>query len=303
MNRAWGSPSIERHAVQACLGRARGDVEYVFAFAGIVWRRGIGALAPAVGGAAFFPGLERVARQAAQKIDVLLRGTALVGHALDQFLEFFRIAGGAQRQLDAAIVRGALVGIDGFPDLDQGAAQLLLLRPLQGHLRHRHGHRCQRRHDGQRDHQLDEGKTLLFHWPPHWPPLPALSPAAGTSSSPVMGEPVRGAACSGAVMASGVPPTLARPPTAASVPELNSAVSRSGRRMLRSRRGVIDSTISLRMASSFWLPNNRFSTGSSPTPGTLLAVPRSSSLIRPASTCVSPSFRRSTVEALRVPIW
>ncbi|MNT28089.1 hypothetical protein D3C72_1637500 [compost metagenome] len=73
--------------------------------------------------------------------------------------------------------------------------------------------------------------------------------------------------------------------------------------MLRSRRGVIDSTISLRMASSFWLPKRRFSTGSSPTPGTLLAVPRSSSLIRPASTCVSPSFRRNTVDALRVPIW
>ena len=40
-------------------------------------------------------------------------------------------------------------------------------------------------------------------------------------------------------------------------------------------------------------------TGKSPTPGTRFAALRSSLLISPASSCVSPSRRRKTVEALR----
>ena len=88
-----------------------------------------------------------------------------------------------------------------------------------------------------------------------------------------------------------------------SVPDSNSACISSGRLSERTTRGVIDSKISVRCVSSFWLPNRRPRMGISPSSGTLLAVLRSSSLIRPASTCVSPSFRRSTVLAPRVPIW
>ncbi len=43
--------------------------------------------------------------------------------------------------------------------------------------------------------------------------------------------------------------------------------------------------------------------GRSVNPGTPAVLLRSSSLIRPASAWVSPSFRRSEVVASRVPIW
>ena len=72
---------------------------------------------------------------------------------------------------------------------------------------------------------------------------------------------------------------------------------------MRTRCGVIDSTISVFWLSSLLLPNSRPSTGMSPRPGTLLPELRSSLLIRPASTWFSPSFNCSMVEAWRVPIW
>ena len=92
-------------------------------------------------------------------------------------------------------------------------------------------------------------------------------------------------------------------PVWASVPAANSTEPASGRASVRCRRGVMSSTISERVASSEVLENKRPATGRSPSPGTRSAVRRSSSLIRPASTCVSPSRSRRLVVALRVPIW
>ena len=73
--------------------------------------------------------------------------------------------------------------------------------------------------------------------------------------------------------------------------------------MLRTTRGVMSSTISVLFTVSLLFENRRPISGRRETPGTLLALRRSSSLIRPASTWVSPSRRRSVVFALRVPTW
>ena len=89
---------------------------------------------------------------------------------------------------------------------------------------------------------------------------------------------------------------------AASVPDQNSATCASARRTLRTTRGVIERMISVFWRSSRLLANRRPSTGRSPRPGTLAALERSSSRMRPISIWVSPSARRSTVLALRVPM-
>ena len=77
----------------------------------------------------------------------------------------------------------------------------------------------------------------------------------------------------------------------------------SGRARLRTTCGVMSRTISVLVALSPCEENSLPSTGSSPMPGTREAVRRSSSLISPARTSVSPSFSCSTVLAVRVPIW
>ena len=73
--------------------------------------------------------------------------------------------------------------------------------------------------------------------------------------------------------------------------------------MLRTRCGVIASTISVFLAWSSVAPNSRSRIGNWPIPGTLLPEVRSSLSIRPASTSVSLFFSCSTVLAVRVPIW
>ena len=88
-----------------------------------------------------------------------------------------------------------------------------------------------------------------------------------------------------------------------SLPDRNSDAVACGGVMLRTRCGVISSMISVFWMSSFWLLNKRPTTGMSPRPGIPLEVRVSWSLIRPASTWVSPSRMRSTADALRVPIW
>ena len=90
-------------------------------------------------------------------------------------------------------------------------------------------------------------------------------------------------------------------PTLLSVPESKAGSADSGRWMLRTMRGVMSSTISVFVEVSFCVPKMRLSRGSSPMPGMWLVLLRSSSLISPASTCVSPFFSRSVVPALRVP--
>ena len=73
--------------------------------------------------------------------------------------------------------------------------------------------------------------------------------------------------------------------------------------MLRTTRGVMSSTISDFTRLSFVDPKSRDSTGRSPRPGMREDDRRSSSLMRPARICVSPSRSCSTVDVLRVPIW
>ena len=87
------------------------------------------------------------------------------------------------------------------------------------------------------------------------------------------------------------------------MPAENSIARASGRASVRIRRGVISRTISVFEVLSRVEEKRRPSTGSSPRPGTRVALRRSSSLIRPARIWVSPSFSRSVVLALRVPIW
>ena len=87
----------------------------------------------------------------------------------------------------------------------------------------------------------------------------------------------------------------------ASVPDQIAADSMLGRGMLRTMRGVIDSTISFLLPSVRVEENSRPKTGTSPSPGRRCAFSISSSWIRPISVCVSPSFNCSTVVALRVP--
>src|SRR5258706_2456536 len=93
------------------------------------------------------------------------------------------------------------------------------------------------------------------------------------------------------------------PPTSASVPEENCSRRTPGRSTLRITRGVMSSTTSVLLTVSSLLENRRPANGRSASPGTRFALRRSSSLMRPASTCVSPSLRGSVVYALRVPIW
>src|SRR5471032_1325811 len=133
--RFMASPLFEGDAVQSHDGGAGADVEYVLAFGRIVRRRGVGANRPAATGGAAGEAVavgrcERIARYAAQEVHVLLARAALVRHAGDQVLQLFRIAGFAHRQLDAAVVGGALVGVDGFADLDQRGAQLVFFFAL-----------------------------------------------------------------------------------------------------------------------------------------------------------------------------
>ncbi len=66
-------------------------------------------------------------------------------------------------------------------------------------------------------------------------------------------------------------------------------------------RGVIRSAISVLLRVKSLLVNNFPSHGSSANPGTFVRFARSSSLINPARTCVSPSFSASVVAAVRVP--
>ena len=88
--------------------------------------------------------------------------------------------------------------------------------------------------------------------------------------------------------------------TLVSVPDQYEAISASGWRILRMMRGVMAKISSVLFLLRPWLENKRPSMGISPKPGTLLALSRSSLLIKPANTCVSPSLRRSTVLTVRV---
>src|SRR6185503_9279867 len=294
-------PLPVRNAVQAGVVAARIHVVDVLAGLRRIGRAGVAAQAPLFAA-------DRILGNAAQEIDLAALRVLLVGHALDQQSERSGVAGSVGLLLDLAFLGRALVGIDRAADLAQRGAQVLLLAALPAELGERRRDRGQQADDRDHDQQLDQGEAARFH---------GLSCGCGCccccGAGPAAGG--RGASgccgcgrgcgcgCGCAGNASGAPPPVAPAPTSSSVPELNSSRRAPGRSMLRITRGVISSTISVLFTVSLLLENRRPMSGSCDTPGTRLAVRRSSSLIRPASTWVSPSRRRSVVLALRVPTW
>src|SRR6266404_7416905 len=182
-------------------------------------------------------------------------------------------------------------------------AEVLLPVALVGDFRERQRNRGEQRHDGHGDHELDEGEAVLFHR--------GCGPAAGAGEPSVDG--IGGCGAAGVVTggteagdgAAGMTDGSASelPPTSASVPELNSSRFTAGRSMLRTTRGVMSITISVLFAVSSLLWKRRPATGRLASPGTCVELRRSSLLIRPASTCVSPSCSLSTVDVVRVPSW
>src|SRR6202795_3326365 len=87
-----------------------------------------------------------------------------------------------------------------------------------------------------------------------------------------------------------------------SVPYQNSVESEAACACVRMMCGVTDNTISLFSRSVLWDPNSRPTIGIWLRPGIPAALRVSESWIRPARICVSPSFSRKSVLALRVPI-
>jgi hypothetical protein len=86
-----------------------------------------------------------------------------------------------------------------------------------------------------------------------------------------------------------------------SVPAPYSASSALGLTKLRMIRGVMARMISFLSWVRFSLEKSRPNMGRSPSPGNLLVASLSSSRIRPARICVSPSRMVSVVVVLRVP--
>src|SRR5436309_4968850 len=306
-------------AVDALALGEREDVEHIVAFLGIVGRARVAALAPGGRGGKRGIGVEGIARDAAQEVDLFLLRALLVIDTLGEVLEFLGIARVSDRFPDSALVRCLLVHVDRVANLAQRAAQLLLLGALHGELADGQRDRCEQRDDRHGDDELDEGKA-----------------PRGDSRSATAGHGTRGARYCGCTPPKGtiVPPGGVAPGSAAgagddagpgwvgiganedgeeaapsgppldeaSVPAANSTVRASGRTIVRISLGVMRSTISVLLMVSLVDENRRPSTGNSPRPGTRVALRRSSSLIRPARTWVSPSFSRSTVLVLRVPI-
>src|SRR5258707_14963997 len=307
-------------AVDALALCGREDVEHIVAFLGVVGRARVAALAPGGRGGKRRIGVEGIARDAPQEVDLLLLRVLLVVDALGEVLEFLGIARVADRLLDPALVRRLLVRVDRFADLAQGAAQLLLLGALHGELAHGQRDRCEQRDDRHGDDELDKGKArggesqgaAACHGTRGSPRYCGCTPPKGTIVPP--GGAAPGCCCNGADTAGaagwigakedGEEAAPSGPPLdEASVPAANSVVRASGRTMVRISLGVMRRTISVLAMVSLVDENRRPSTGKSPRPGTRVALRWSWSLMRPARIWVSPSCRRSTVLVLRVPIW
>src|SRR5687767_6285486 len=294
------SPLLVRDLVETDLFALRVNVVNVLARLRVVRRAGIGTHAPLLAA-------DRVARDAAQEVERAFLRRALVRHALDERFQRWRVTGAVGALLDLSVVRGALVGVDCLADLAQRRAQLLLLAALVRKLGQGRRDRGEQRHDRDHDEELDQREAARLH-------CGCGSRASGFGAGPAAGgRGACGAAGCGAAGCgrgtglcwmltggSGPPPPR---PTSISVPELNSSRRTPGRSMLRSTRGVMRSTTSVLFTVSLSLEKRRPSTGSCARPGTFWALRRSSSLMRPASTWVSPSRSRSVVFALRVPTW
>src|SRR5256885_2840180 len=150
-------------AVDALARREREDVEHIVAFPGIVGRARVTALSPGGRGGKRGIGVEGIARNAAQDVDLFLLRALLVVDALGEILELLGIARVAHRSLDSAFVPSLLVEVDRLADLAQRAAQLLLLGALHGELAHGQRDRCEQRDDRHGDDELDEGERSEEH--------------------------------------------------------------------------------------------------------------------------------------------
>src|SRR5207302_157439 len=146
-------------AVDALSLREREDVEDIVTFTGIGRRGRVAALSPGGSGGKRRIGVEGIARDAAQEVDLHLLRALLVVDALGEILELLGIARVAHRSLDSALVRSLLVEVDRIADLAQRAAQLLLLGALHGELAHGQRDRCEQRDDRHGDHELDKGEA------------------------------------------------------------------------------------------------------------------------------------------------
>src|SRR5258707_1782912 len=304
-------------AVDALALCDREDVEHIVAFLRVVGRARVAALVSGPRGGKRRIGVEGVARDAAQEVDLVLLRALLVFYALGEVLELLGVARVAHRLADSDFVRGLLVGVDRLADLAQGAAQLLLLGALYGELAHGQRDRCEQRDDRHGDDELDQGEALdarsatSGHIERGSPGYCCCTPPKGTIVPPGGAAPACG--CNGAdagaagwsgAKEDGEEAAPSGPPLdEASVPAANSVVRASGRTMVRISLGVMRRTISVLAMVSLGDENRRPSPGKSPRPGTRVACRWSWSLMRPARIWVSPSCRRSTVLVLRVPIW
>src|SRR5215213_1785098 len=106
------SPVLVGHAVQAARAAARENVVDVVARGRPVGGARVAAHAPFLAG-------QRIARHAAQEIDLLVLGALRILHAFGQHLERWRKAAALDLLLDAAFVARALVGVDRLAQLAQ----------------------------------------------------------------------------------------------------------------------------------------------------------------------------------------
>ena len=250
---------------------------------------------------------------------MLLLRVLLVLDAFDQVLQLASDSRTRRALLDAALVGGLLVGVDRRRGsrAARGAGPAPCARCTTSSLS---GSATEARigDDRHRDHELDQREARRASRSLR---RAACTPPKGTMVEPGGGAAAPAARGGGAAGSAAAAPRLrrrlrrqrrmigaARRPGAARRwrPRCRRRTRPSRPRAARAcarRRGVMSSTISVLLRLSVVCENSRPTTGSSPRPGTRSAVRRSSSLIRPASTWVSPSRSRSVVAALRVPIW
>src|SRR5436190_3257287 len=264
-------------AVDTLSLREQEDVEDIVAFTGIVGRARVAALSPGGRGGKRGIGVQGIARDAAQEVDLRLLRALLVVDALGEVLEFLGIARVADRLLDQTLVRCLFVEVDRLADLAQRAAQLLLLGALHGELADGQRDRCEERDDRHGDHELYEGKTpresrnaTCGHGtraasarycgctPPKGTIVPpgGVAPGSAAGAGDSAGPGWVGAKEDGEEAAPSGPPL-----DEASVPAADSTVRASGRTIVRISFGVMRSTISVLVMVSLVDENRRPSTG------------------------------------------
>src|SRR5204862_945498 len=121
-------------AVDALSLREREDVEDIVAFTGIVGRARVAALSPGGRGGKRGIGVQGIARDAAQEVDLRLLRALLVVDALGEVLEVLGVARVADRLLDETLVQSVLVRIERLTDMALRTELLMHLCALHGKL-------------------------------------------------------------------------------------------------------------------------------------------------------------------------